>query len=719
MSKNGIALVTKRFRDPAVEEEFRGSQVAKLKHAGPASLVVFMFANALFLPLDWSLPADTRTIVLTCRAIIMATSAVLWPLFRHGEDWHALERLLGVAAVTFYTCLLAIIYTYPASDSLATVVSLLVVLACALGWQGRYSAGLAGTFVLALACVGIIMRPKGDGLDMPPLDEGIAAACILVTAAVGLMQAGRQQYSMRHDFLMLRRERALAAELEVKRREAEAAAKAKSDFLAVMSHEIRTPMNGVLGLALLVLDTPLTPDQREKLETMHYSAEALLGILDDILDFSKLEAGRLEFEHIPFDLRRTIEAALHLMDSRASQKRLSLRAEMAADLPQAVSGDPVRLRQVLLNLLGNAVKFTETGGVTLRVRREEAPEGRASILFEVEDTGIGMDEEARSRLFQSFTQADSSISRRYGGSGLGLAICRKLVEGQGGNIGAHSAPGQGSTFWFRLEFDLAETVPARHRSDLSAAPLPPLDVLLAEDNPVNQKVAMGFLSRGGHRVTIAPDGAQAVELAATRHFDVVLMDMQMPNMDGLEATRAIRALPDPVGRVPIVALTANAMRGDEERCRAAGMDAHVAKPIDPAKLFSAMASVLNAAGEQATDQPEVELPPVDPSALATLAQYLGEEAVVELVGLFLKNGAEACGRLSAVEGDLEVARAAAHDLKGMSGYLGCRALAELAAAIEEAARDCRPDEVARLVAKLPNEWAIARSGVAGRVPMPA
>jgi signal transduction histidine kinase/CheY-like chemotaxis protein/HPt (histidine-containing phosphotransfer) domain-containing protein len=477
---------------------------------------------------------------------------------------------------------------------------------------------------------------------------------------------------------------------------AESTARAKSAFLATMSHEVRTPMSGVLGISELLLETPLTADQRDYVQTILSSGKSLLAISNDILDISKIEAGKLELEAVPLDPIQTVREVAALFGPRASAKGLTINIDVAPEVPRDVIGDPGRLRQVLLNLLGNSVKFTAMGGIRIAVSVREVIGDDVVLAFAVVDSGIGMTAEQREKLFQPYAQADESTSRRFGGTGLGLSICLRLVELMAGSFQVESSPGKGSRFTFTLRCPRAE--PGSSRTQPSAANGLPQRfkgrVLLVDDNLVNRKVAHASLSALGLAVIEAEDGSQALDALEVTAVDLVLMDMNMPVMDGLEATRRIRAAEASEGRprVPILAMTANVMRDAVDACREAGMDGYVPKPFLRSEMIGALTQWLDAVPAEPSQPPQPSPTRAAPEAgVINLAAYrrLEEDMGSEMSGL-VAEFIDSTTRLideatrAAERQDRVHIKSRAHILKATAATLGADRLGSMAADLEAA-----------------------------------
>lgn len=554
---------------------------------------------------------------------------------------------------------------------------------------------LSGPMAVLVAAIGRLSR-RDFADPVPPMpcpDELAAMAGALENLRIGALTAEK---------LQARLDEARKAEIE----KTNQASKAKSDFLAAMSHEIRTPLNGVLGMVQLLHQSPLSPQQREWLNAIADSGHLLFSVLNDILDYSKIEAGQLRLESVIFCPQEVVETVCATMAPQAAMKRIAFDMDLPARLPALVRGDPAKLSQILLNLLGNAIKFTPSGRVSLRVRMF-TPEPAASpvkgrkigLEFEVTDTGIGIAPAAIPHLFEAFSQSDSSITRRFGGTGLGLAICKRIIETMEGNISVISAPGQGSAFTIRLPF--AQARRPRIKRGKTSTGTRPLSILLAEDNEVNAMVAKAMLERMGHGVSVVRDGLDAVAAGSRQDFDLIMMDLAMPHLDGLSATRKIRALAEPSRRqVPIVALTANASQSGIAECFAAGMTGFLGKPFRQEELDRVIADAM-----RTNQTPGLLSSPAQSSAITLLterADDLGIERAGRIVALFRDTTPPLVSEMQAAvtAGNPADAGACAHRLKSAAGNVGLEGLAALATAAETAAEQGDGDKLARLTLQI-------------------
>lgn len=581
-------------------------------------------------------------------------------------------------------------------------------------------------------------------------------------AAVDLLHRGKQELSEANEAAR-RSDALLCAVTERKRMEeamiaakaaAAAANAAKSQFLANISHELRTPMNAILGMIDLALPRAATPAVHDCLQTAKDSASLLLTLLDDLLDAAQLELGKLELDAAPFSLRKLLSQIARSLGLRASEKGLRLECRAAEDAPDALRGDRARLQQILLNLAGNAIKFTERGAVEVDVRTVKEDEGlemrvegsgmrgkrlemrgahpaishplslilhpsslspapSAVLQFSVRDTGIGILPEAQKELFEPFRQADVSMSRRFGGSGLGLSIAKSLVEMMGGRICVESEPGKGSTFHFTVRLPLTEEAPADSDApaEMAAAACRPLRVLLAEDNPANQKLVDYILAGRGHRLEVAGEGEEAVYLSERNVYDAILMDIQMPCMDGLAATAAIRRREAETAarRVPIIAMTAHAMPSDRQRCLEAGMDAYLPKPVNAQELIRLVerlgggcacvaASDASVASIAQNEEATPEVAAVFDPRLALERCFDSEKMVRNMAETFFTDCESVLPELRAalVKGDLARLGELGHRLKGTIAYLGAQAAADAAGRLEQFSPVYAEDAVAAL-----------------------
>jgi len=694
--------------------------------------------------LVWSMRATV--VAMVALTVVATTASPVAPLLVHGEDYTAARNSpIGPFLVIESLATLYLLWRWTGvrtSLQLFLALSIFVLMfddvltivggvRNSLGWYaGRFEALVAAGCLVGL-CLGEISRLyqrvtlATEGLlvaewsfetEVVRRTRDLSQALTAAEQQRDAVATEADAWSAELEAARIERDEAVrtlelqTTELASLKTKAEAAGVAKTQFLSTMSHELRTPLTGIIGFSDLLLRTQQSPsEQRRFLELQREAAHALLAVVADVLDYAKAEAGRLELEVQPFSPRQLVDEAVAVVDPGIKAKGLALKVTVAPSVPAGLAGDGARIHQVLRNLLSNALKFTKAGSIELRVDYQTRAGGVPLLCLQVIDTGIGIAADMLDRLFQQFSQIDGSNTRHYGGSGLGLAICRKLVELMGGALGVESETGRGSLFWVELPLALAAPPQALD------APLPrqPRRILLAEDVVANQILVTAILEACGHAVDVVDDGVAAVSALRRTPYDLVLMDIQMPVMNGIDATKAIRADEGNERHTPIVALTANASAQDSERCLAAGMDAYIAKPIDEPLLLATI-DRLTASAAVEPARPAVAV--LDDIALDGLIQRLGLGKVTELVSLFRRSVETEVAAIELARFDAPAARGHGNALASIAGNLGCAELERASRRLMKLREDAHPDELERHVAVLMDAAVRALAALGERFP---
>jgi signal transduction histidine kinase/CheY-like chemotaxis protein/HPt (histidine-containing phosphotransfer) domain-containing protein len=704
-----------RYRQYYLESDIKISTIA---------IFVWVVANAAFVYSDYALFGTSRQFWLLAlsRTAINVWGIALVLIFEKVKqastyDWLLFSFLLCGAFMFLYSN-----STRPPSFAGPAMTNALAILSAYLVFQTRVTFRIIPNVVLSVGILFILWR----GSSEPAPWTNVLILSLIISNALGIPVAVRLSNLRRAEFMSqheLRREvahrRKAEETLKQAKEAAESATRAKGEFLANVSHEIRTPLNAILGMIDLIADSGLNEQQAERVRVAKQAADILLALLNDVLDLSKIEAGRLDLEETGFDARSVLSTTAALLAAKADDKNLLLNFSVSDAVPRFLRGDANRLKQILLNLGHNAIKFTDKGEISFRVDLQDQSDGAAVLHFAVSDTGVGIPPDKLNSIFDRFSQADSSTTRRYGGSGLGLAIASQLSRAMGGDMWVESQLGKGSTFHFTVSFGTDDSVEGTDESttqDLAAMPdLSGMKVLLAEDNIFNQAVAVEVLKKLGCDVQVAATGKEAVEAFGTHRFDIVLMDLQMPEIDGYEATRIIRSK-ETGTRIPIIAQTAHAFTEDKKRCMETGMDDFISKPITASELLKVLArfapsrkSEPRVSENRSSQAARTHAETFDPSGL--LARLEGDvEAFQELSRVFFQSVSQQVETLRNALGeqDLEQIARTSHAIKGACANFGANLMEGIALQTESSAKAGDLRKVADLVGKLDKELAKVR-----------
>lgn len=706
-------LREQRYRQHFLRDDAKQNVVA---------LVIVCSAYVLTVANDYTLIGDNnwklRALSLCARALMVVLTGLTIITFRSVRSSRQWDRFFAVALVGTAVLSSTIHLTkFVAANPIAQIIPA-GTLQCILWFavRGPLFPRVIASMTSMLGAVVLLML-SGHGADLGVRRNSIVALVALIF--IGIFSARSFEANRRVRFEAERRERQVRQALAREKERAEAMSHARAAFLAAMSHEFRTPMNAVIGLSDLLLDAPLANEHWRHVRTINESARGLLGMLNEILDFAKIDAQKLTLSHAPFDLQNLARSIIDMLRPQANKKSLDLILEMSSDIPKNVNGDDARIRQALVNIVSNAVKFTERGSVTLRIDSRPLENNQHEITFRVQDTGIGMAPDVLERLFRPFEQADATVARRYGGTGLGLSICKQIVKAMGGDIHVESEVGRGSVFSFKLPLEARTSVAARTVSVPDDRPT--LSILVVDDNTVNREVARAKFGQLGYRIDLAADGSLAIDAVTTKDYDVVFMDLRMPEMTGIEATK--RMMEKLAGQTMphIVAMTASVFEEDREACRQIGMQDFVGKPMDMAQIDSILRRIADERGiVRISEMPNTPLVKETIDSLKELQDIEGPDFLATLVNSLLTDLENRFPRMakSLEQNDLRTLQEDAHTLKSASGALGAKRMSELFSRLEDAAREARSADARTIFNLLTDERRVVERALVREIGAP-